>query len=94
MSRILLIIFISLVTLGVAHAHDWYPFNCCSGNDCHPIPCEAIIEKGKELIYGNFSFSDTMIKPSQDGSCHVCISNEYNKLMTPVPHCIFIQQGS
>lgn len=75
-------------------AHDWYPFACCSQNDCHPVPCESILEKGKALVYNGFGFYDQMIKPSQDGACHVCISNEFNKEFTPVPHCIFIQQGS
>jgi len=77
------------------NAHDWYPLACCSGHDCHPIPCESIIEQGKELIYNGHHFVNTMIKPSQDGLCHVCISNENHSLdYSPVPHCIFIQNNS
>lgn len=78
----------------IVSAHDWYPFACCSNNDCHEIPCSEIIEKGKALVYHNFGFYDQMIKPSQDGLCHVCISNELSKEFTPVPHCIFIQGNS
>lgn len=77
-----------------ASAHDWYPYDCCSNNDCHPIDCAAIFEKGKALVYNGFGFYDSMIRPSQDGLCHVCISNEFNKEFTPVPHCLFIQLGT
>lgn len=91
---IILSLLIIASTNTALEAHDWYPFACCSINDCHPIACEAITERGKALAYHGFGFYDQMIKPSQDGACHVCISNEFNKDFTPVPHCIFIQQGS
>lgn len=85
---------IFLLTASV-QAHDWYSAACCSGQDCHPIACEAITEKGQSLMYKGYEFMNSMIKPSQDGQCHVCISNEFKQLdYSPVPHCIYIQQGS
>jgi hypothetical protein len=80
-----------------AVAHDWYPYQCCSDQDCHPIPCETIEEKGKSLIYNGYTFSGDMIKPSQDGQCHVCIQNEkppHSFTHNPRPLCIFPLMGS
>lgn len=90
-----LVILLILSLTGTLQAHDWYPNVCCSNHDCHQVPCEHLKEIGKNLVYNGFSFYDTMIKPSLDGACHVCISNEFNtEGYTPVPHCVFIQQGS
>lgn len=90
-----LVILYILTLTGTLQAHDWYPAACCSGNDCHPVPCEQLKEVGRNLVYQGFSFYDTMIKPSLDEACHVCISNEFSiENYSPVPHCVFIQQGS
>lgn len=85
-----------LTDLWSVHMH--YDPACCNGTDiggdCHPVSCEDIIEKGKSLFYHGWEFTASMIKPSQDGSCHVCITNEFSKDMTPVPHCIYVLQNS
>lgn len=88
------ILFISILSTGGSIAHDWYPSNCCSDSDCHPVDCASLEDKDKEIIYKGFYFSDNMIKPSQDGLCHVCISNEHSQEFTPVPHCVFVQLGT
>lgn len=31
------LIFAFLCVMKAANAHDWYPYNCCSGHDCRPI---------------------------------------------------------
>lgn len=85
---------IFFLTVVGASAHDWYDFSCCAGNDCHPIACEDIVDKGKSLYYHGWEFFGQSIKPSKDGLCHVCITNEFSKTFSPVPHCIYIQQGS
>jgi hypothetical protein len=28
---------------GTATAHSWYPHECCSENDCHPVPCAELV---------------------------------------------------
>lgn len=86
---------LSFLLITPSIAHEWYPYACCSDKDCHPVACEDILEKGKNLVYHDYPFFGDMIKPSKDGDCHVCISNENGtEGYTPVPHCIFIQQGS
>lgn len=89
-------IFLTLTLLisTVALAHEWYPLSCCSGHDCHPVDCDSLIQTTKGITYQSYEFVKDMIKPSQDNLCHVCISNEFSKEMTPVPHCVFIQSGS
>jgi hypothetical protein len=32
----------SLVTGAIAH--EWYPSNCCGGGDCHPVPCQELVQ--------------------------------------------------
>jgi len=85
----------SLIFINQGIAHDWYPAACCSGSDCAPIPCEAIIEHGRELVYRGLTFSGDMIKNSQDHQCHACI-HEYGAGSGTwyKPYCIFIQNGS
>lgn len=94
--KVIILSILVIASLNTAlSAHDWYPYDCCSEKDCHPIPCEAIKEQGKNLVYNGYTFFEDMIKPSLDGQCHVCISNEVpNPDFTPFPHCIFIQQNS
>ncbi len=57
-----------------AEAHSWYPWECCSENDCAPIPlAEAPREEG-----GGFTLVDGRrisyreLKPSPDGNWHLC----------------------
>ena len=57
-----------------AEAHSWYPGECCSDNDCAPIP---LVESPREegggftLVDGRrVSYRD--LKPSPDGRWHLC----------------------
>lgn len=93
-SIVLFSLLLILCLTASVQAHEWYDAACCSGHDCHPIACESIKESGKSLFYNAYEFIGPSIRPSQDGLCHVCISNEFSKDFTPVPHCIYIQQGS
>jgi len=36
------VILFLLLTATVSAAHSWYPFECCSGYDCHPIECHEL----------------------------------------------------
>ena len=57
-----------------AEAHSWYPWECCSDNDCAPITiAETPVEKdgGFYLIDGrHISYQE--VKPSPDGAWHLC----------------------
>ena len=64
----------SLLPHTVAEAHSWYPWECCSDNDCAPITVsETPLEKdgGYYLIDGrHISYKE--LKPSPDGKWHLC----------------------
>jgi hypothetical protein len=34
----------ALLFSGAAHAHSWYPKNCCNDADCRPVPCDELVE--------------------------------------------------
>ena len=57
-----------------ADAHSWYPWECCSDNDCAPITIsETPVEKdgGFYLVDGrHISYKE--VKPSPDGHWHLC----------------------
>lgn len=94
------LVYIILITLGVisltsyTEAHSWYPFVCCGGQDCHPVPCSDLINTGKDYVYHGIHFLKEQVQPSLDNQCHVCISNENILNATPIPHCAFIQLNS
>lgn len=94
LSPILLIGVILLLTASPAAAHKWYDYDCCSEADCHPIPCDQLSEKNKSIWYRQFEFFGASIRPSKDSDCHVCIAREKDPLFSPVPHCVYIQNGS
>lgn len=62
----------------VARAHEWYPLECCGGQDCGPADTVVRYDDGSYLVtarglsvvipatYGKW-------KPSPDGQVHVCI---------------------
>ena len=48
-------------------AHDWYPPECCNGNDCIQVPCAEVADgKWQGRSPGSH-------RPSPDGKCHICI---------------------
>lgn len=66
---------IILVLLNLpAMAHEWYPWECCSDNDCAPIP---LSQTPKEEA-GGFTLTDGRhilyreLKASPDGQWHLC----------------------
>jgi hypothetical protein len=82
-------ILIFLLFTSSAVAHSWYPTNCCSEQDCKPVPCDHLGENEKgEVTYRGKAFSKEKTYSSQDSSCHVCIGNG------GTPYCAFVLQGS
>jgi hypothetical protein len=59
-----------------AAAHDWYPVNCCSGNDCFQVIDEKIIEDLGNGVYRVGPVTQLVqgsdVKVSQDGQWHIC----------------------
>lgn len=70
----------SIIALSIINlVHSWYPPDCCSENDCKPVPCSEITS---DLKYKGLVFPKKDVSP--DKQCHVCISN------MGTPRCIFI----
>lgn len=68
----------SLVALAVnsAEAHDWYPFACCSNQDCRPVAQSSISERpdGYHVAQNGdvLGYTDQRIRQSQDNEYHLC----------------------
>jgi hypothetical protein len=67
-----------LTALPSAQAHDWYPAECCSGQDCAPADTVVIRDDGSYLVTSRGM--STVIpadynkwRRSPDGQVHVCI---------------------
>lgn len=78
--------------------HSWYDHDCCSDQDCKPVPATDVveIEGGWKYLPTGAIFRDTpekkRIRPSQDRNFHVCIGrSEWDKNF---PYCIYILQGA
>lgn len=92
----ILVIITSLLIISSAIAHDWYPSKCCGGQDCKPVPCDALIEQKD----GTVKYEEDGIKyhfgqplPSEDSKCHVCIRPAFDGETTPQPMCVFTLQS-
>jgi hypothetical protein len=56
--------------------HEWYPSSCCGGKDCHPTPCEDLVENADgDWMYVPMRryLSKDQVSLSHDSRCHVCI---------------------
>ena len=87
---------IAIVSI-LALAHSWYPSECCSGQDCKPVPCEQIQElPNGSLKYEDLEYTRDKIKPSQDKFCHVCAGSSVDKYLklNLHPRCIFIHNNT
>jgi hypothetical protein len=70
--------------------HDWYPKECCEGQDCRPVSCTEITEEPDFYVWHNLRFQKhgklpKVVRPSPDDHCHVCA-------IPPNPYCIFLPQ--
>ncbi len=60
-------------------AHSWYSYECCSENDCAPVPMGTLIRAsgdGYDVTLPNgllLHAGKNTLKVSQDGLWHVCI---------------------
>jgi hypothetical protein len=63
----------SWLIAGVVLAHSWYPRECCGDdNECYPVPCGELVETGAGIVWRGYVFRGKQIRPTPDGSCHVC----------------------
>jgi hypothetical protein len=68
-------------------AHSWYPRECCSDQDCRPVPCSEISYKDGAYFYDGVRFNEIKVRPSPDEQCHACYG-----LMQTVGACLFLPQ--
>ena len=88
-----LVTFLALAQLiaSAAGAHSWYPKECCSDEDCRPVPCDELIESGYGLTWrGKVFFNERQTHASLDNRCHVCIRSYVGFFVPSVPICVFI----
>jgi hypothetical protein len=65
-----------------AHAHSWYPTDCCHDRDCRPVPVESV----RETPDGYLLSDGTLIpyaeaKHSPDGQFHICRYESTNNVI-------------
>lgn len=72
---------IVIAALAPAHSHEWYDRQCCSGQDCEPLPDGAVTQvpggyhvkyKAKLGLDVDVIVPHNKAKPSQDGRYHGC----------------------
>jgi hypothetical protein len=61
-----------------AHAHSWYPPECCSGEDCAPVErIDRLPGSGRWMItsrHGKAILRQNLVpRESQDDRAHVCM---------------------
>jgi hypothetical protein len=76
MWRRVCILLTAQMIVNVATAHSWYPKECCSDNDCQPVPCAELTRsnlglKWRELVF----FNERQTHDSLDEFCHVCVKS-------------------
>jgi hypothetical protein len=60
-----------------AHAHEWYPLECCGGKDC--AAADSVIRRGDGSYLVTAHGMSLVIpddyywRPSPDGQVHVCV---------------------
>jgi hypothetical protein len=86
-----IVLFAATLALAVpAHAHSWYPPECCSGQDCREADMVTELPDGSAKVQVG---TDTVVVPrslkrrmSPDGHYHLC----YRKWIdSTVVHCFF-----
>jgi hypothetical protein len=93
------LVVIIIFSISLALAHDWYPPECCNGEDrggdCRKVGTEDLQESDKGcwvyLPTGN-KFCGAQVRPSQDRYFHVCIGNKPHD--RGKSYCAFILQGT
>jgi hypothetical protein len=90
MGKLFCFVVAAQLVVGVADAHSWYPKECCSDNDCQPVPCAEITRthlglKWRDRVF----FAEWQTHDSQDQFCHVCVKS-YSGSMPYVPICVFV----
>ncbi len=84
-----------------AHAHSWYPKECCSQMDCRAADAFYAAERGGQVVVvGQIRIwlpADFAARPSPDGQVHICFRVAAGELygeQTILPFCLFLPAQS
>jgi hypothetical protein len=76
-------------------AHSFYSSECCSNRDCRPVACEEITPiLGGWVWQHRIVFESAKLRVSEDGRCHVCISESVHSSPPPYGVCIYLPPGA
>lgn len=89
-AALIVMIVLSLYAASLALAHEWYPADCCSGQDCGPIPDYRVgrTADGDYVIDGRWIFERSNraeTRDSMSGNFHACFPQINSR-----PKCIFV----
>ena len=88
-------LFVTLSLAEPALAHDQYPRDCCSGQDCRPA-LVGEIELTKEGLYHVIPtgelFTRSQVRPSFDENFHRCLYDPSNPKSRTL--CVFVPAGT
>jgi hypothetical protein len=99
MTRARILLSIILLAIGPrfpAHAHSWYPMECCSSNDCMPADAigtdargDLVVTVGSLRIWVPHGFA---VRSSPDTRAHICFRKDETNFLMPM--CLFVPAGS
>lgn len=86
-------IFFALFLSTAVMAHEWYPPECCSGNDCRLARQDEIVEApgGWRVVPTGEFFTYKAARPSPDGKFHRCLQVPVDIKSKTL--CIFVPVG-
>lgn len=74
-----LILVLALLASVNAKAHDWFPLECCGGNDCKEITkWEDYTSTYWKITNADGTFfvkKDMSVRPSKDSKRYLCVNN-------------------
>jgi hypothetical protein len=94
MRKVICLLTIAQLTMSGADAHSWYPKECCSDDDCKPVPCAELTKTNLGLMWrGLVIFNEMQTHDSLDQFCHVCIKANID-ILPYLPICVFIPRAT
>ena len=92
---------VALVCPLPAAAHDWYPQDCCSGQDCIRGDQMFIDERGDRIVLVGprriWVSKYLSPRPSPDARVHICVrevNGELDGSLFPMTICLFVPAES
>jgi hypothetical protein len=76
---------VNKLLIGFYLAHSWYPSDCCSDRDCHPVSADAVHQMQDGYEAEGIFYPESLVKPSRDARYHACSIPETGKAL-----CFFV----